>query len=184
MECALNCFDDETHQEPPVPRLEALALSFISTFLASSSTSSSEKSSILLKKGGTQKCGNSFCSEIFDAAENKKHHIVDDSRILFRPLTYASAERTANLLAILHDIICMQKEGRYTTLRQLYYSNINIARHQRIINNGVAALTQHLQLPRECLHITSTAKCIIRGPIIILEKTCTVNTFFYLISLK
>ena len=88
-------------------------------------------------------------------------------------LTHTSISRTASVLAIMLSVLSMHAEGRYVTLRQLYYSSINIVPRQRAVDRDVAALTQLLQVPREALRITCTAKCIIRGPIIIKEKTST-----------
>lgn len=82
--------------------------------------------------------------------------------------------RTASVCAVLHSVVKLHAENSYSTLREIYYSNTDVASSQRAIDSAVAALTQQLEVPREELRITSSAKCIIRGPIKLQEKTSTV----------
>ncbi|CDJ63327.1 hypothetical protein, conserved [Eimeria necatrix] len=105
------------------------------------------------------------------AADNESNTATDSPEFLFPPLSDRSIQRSASLLAIMRTILSLHAEKRYSTLRHVYYSNVTIAPSQRVIDRGVAALTQFLKTPREELRITSTSKCIIKGPIIIQERT-------------
>ncbi|XP_026191531.1 uncharacterized protein LOC34617876 [Cyclospora cayetanensis] len=108
---------------------------------------------------------------LFQTSDGGNDEISAAARVEFlQPLAVSSSARIANLLAIMSSIVSLHAECRYATLRQLYYANINIAKGQRVIESSVSALTRLLQVPREGLRITSTAKCIIRGPIVIREK--------------
>ncbi|OEH75039.1 meiotic recombination protein rec12 [Cyclospora cayetanensis] len=111
---------------------------------------------------------------LFQTSDGGNDEISAAARVEFlQPLAVSSSARIANLLAIMSSIVSLHAECRYATLRQLYYANINIAKGQRVIESSVSALTRLLQVPREGLRITSTAKCIIRGPIVIREKHYT-----------
>ncbi|KAL8269794.1 hypothetical protein Esti_006273 [Eimeria stiedai] len=145
-------------------RIESLVLSFLRRISNVKSTIKSES----LEEPCTQE--QSFLFPQASAAEDIPGDL-SATHMLLRPLTYSSIARSANLLAVIRSVFSLHAENRYTTLRQLYYSNICIAHHQRVVDRTVATLTQQLQVPREILHITSTAKCIIRGPITIQEKT-------------
>ena len=146
-----------------VIRIEAVALSFLRNLSASQLQAATE----LPKTACAQK--DPSTAEPSDVGE--AHDIAAVNQGLLGPIAHSSVARSARLLAIMHSIVKMHADGRYVTLRQLYYSHISIAQHQRVIDRGVAALTQYLQVPREALRITSTAKCIVRGPIIIQERT-------------
>ncbi|PHJ17650.1 type iib dna topoisomerase [Cystoisospora suis] len=87
-------------------------------------------------------------------------------------LTVRGVKRAARRFALVSQILALVCGKKHATLRELYYSNIQIYSSQREADRALAKLTQVLRVPRESLNVVSSSKAIVHGPIFLTERTC------------
>lgn len=96
----------------------------------------------------------------------------DRASVCRNRLRVRDCKRTSRRFALVSQLLTLLREKKHATLRELYYSNIQIYSNQQGANRTLAKLTQVLRVPRESLNVVSPSKAIVKGPILLTERTC------------
>eukprot|EP00929_Paragymnodinium_shiwhaense_P085006 TRINITY_DN45487_c0_g1_i1.p1 TRINITY_DN45487_c0_g1~~TRINITY_DN45487_c0_g1_i1.p1 ORF type:complete len:418 (-),score=55.94 TRINITY_DN45487_c0_g1_i1:281-1534(-) len=76
--------------------------------------------------------------------------------------------RTLAMLDSVHQLLTV---NRYATLRELYYTHVNLFAKQEQSNESLLRICQAMRIPRHCLHVVGAAKGLVRGHLRICEPT-------------